>query len=675
MMNKTFKIIIIIAIAIVVIIGTYFGVLGIIKHKKNIQHQNLIKSETEKYNTPNFKDSNSTFLKLPENKEIEPGHFINYEINYKNSGKQEVQNLSIETLIPQNCALVERYLKGLKYTVSGNKLIMELGNLDIGSSGKIKLTLLPESSLDNGLKILYPSLKFKYFKENKIIGKSDYFNNDIDSTGSLTVKSSPDLSKSYIIIDGSSKSIIEKTTGDEFVYKIRMINKGNMTAKNISIKLSNLKNLNFTDEKNKDFYINNNTASVNISELKTGEEKIFYLYAIIGKDIINNTEITPELEINLEKFKSVLKTAPKIIVRLFPIFSDSSVKLVDGNGGSTYSDERVDAVIVIKNTGQIAANNVKVKLNLSNLFSVAEGQADWEVNQLKAGAEVTFNCSLKIASGITKDSNASCNLLISSDESSNFTSSNYIIKVTGAKPFTRFVIPIIGFHEVEPIIGNPIELSTGSFDLLCATLKNYGYQTITFQDLLDYLDYGKSLPEKPVILSSDDGYQDIYTYALPILKKYGYKMTVFLVTNLIGNSEADRKTNIFDKDVSGVPVMPMLIWPEVQSMSRYGCEFLSHTANHVRLGAASSEQIINELTVSKNAIESNIGRPCVLFAWPYDNYSDSAASLISKAGYRGGVVYGGGIEDVRAIDLRKIRRVIINGYNDAANYIRLLNLQ
>src|SRR5450830_1618861 len=105
MMNKTFKIIIIIAITIVVIIGTYFGVLGIIKHKKNIQHQNLIKSETEKYNTPNFKDSNSTFLKLPENKEVDPGHFINYEINYKNSGKQEVQNLSIETLIPQNCAL------------------------------------------------------------------------------------------------------------------------------------------------------------------------------------------------------------------------------------------------------------------------------------------------------------------------------------------------------------------------------------------------------------------------------------------------------------------------------------------------------------------------------------------------------------------------------------------
>src|SRR5450830_1499097 len=161
-MNKTFKIILIIVIAIVVLAGTYFGVLGVIKYKKNIQYQNLIKSETEKYNTLNFKDSNSTFIKLPENKEIEPGHFINYEINYKNSGKQEVQNLSIETLTPENCTLVERYLKGLKYTLSGNKLIIEIGNLDVGNGDKINLTLLTESSLDNGLKILYPSLKFKY---------------------------------------------------------------------------------------------------------------------------------------------------------------------------------------------------------------------------------------------------------------------------------------------------------------------------------------------------------------------------------------------------------------------------------------------------------------------------------------------------------------------------------
>ncbi|MCL5071683.1 MAG: polysaccharide deacetylase family protein [Actinobacteria bacterium] len=674
-MNKAVKIFLFTFIAVIVIAGTYLGMLGIIKYRKDVQHKNLIKSETEKYNTPNFKDSSTTSIKLPENKEIEPSHFINYEINYKNSGKQEIENLIIEASIPENCTLVERYLKGLQYSINSDKLLIKIGNLGVGSGDKINLILLTESSLDNGLKIPYPSIKFKYFKENKIIAKSGYFNDDIISEGSLTVKSSPDLSGTYIIIDDSGKDMLEKTLGDEFVYIIVLINNGNMTAKNISLKLSDLKNLNFPGGKNKDFTIDGNSASASIPELKAGKEKTFYLYAAINKDSANNTEIVPMLEINVENFKSISKTAPKVIVKLFPVFSDSSMKLTDRNGGSTYSGEIVDAMIMVKNTGQMTASNVKIKLNLSNLFSIAEGQTDWEINKLEAGAQATFNCSLKVSDGVTSDTNAYCNFSISSDESVSFTSSNYVIKVTGAKPFTRYVIPIIGFHEVEPVIGNPIELSSGCFDILCATLKSYGYQTITFQDLLDYLDYGKSLPEKPVILSSDDGYQDIYTYAFPILKKYGYKMTVFLVTNLIGNSETDRQTNIFDKNVSGVQVRPMLIWPEIKAMNRYGCEFLSHTANHIRLGSASVDQILNELAVSKNAIESHLGKPCVFFSWPYDNYSDTAASLISKAGYRGGVVYGGGIEDIRAIDLRKIRRVPINGYNDAAGYIKLLNLQ
>lgn len=674
-MNKSIKIFLLSLIAAAAITGIYFGTQSFITFRKNVKHYNLINVEVEKFYTPNFADSKYTFIKIPESKDIKPAQLFNYEINYKNTGKQKVQNLIIETVIPRNCTLEEKNLNGLNYNVENGKLIIKIGDLNINDASKIDITFQIGFPLDNGLKIQYPSFKLKFFKENKIIGKSGYFNNDLKPEGFLTVKSSGNLSESYIAIDGSNENTQEKNIGDEIVYRIRLINKGNMNAKYITLKLSGLENLTFPDKKNKDFKINENTASAFVSELKAGEEKILYLYSNVSMKAPNYAEIIPNLEISSESFNSILKTPPKVIVKLFPDFSNSKVKLTDRNGGSTYSGEIVDALITIKNTGRIAANNVKVKINLSNLFILAEGQNNWKISKLEAGAEVEFNCSLKIVDGITKDSNAYCNLSISSDEGIDFKTGNFVIKVTGAKPFTGYAIPIIGFHEVEPIIGNPIELSSGSFDILCATLKNYGYQTITFQDLLDYLDYGKALPEKPVILSSDDGYQDIYTYAFPILKKYGYKMTVFLITNYIGNSEADRQTNSFDKNVSGAQVRPMLIWPEVEYMSKYGCEFLSHTASHFRLGGASADQIINELTVSKNAIESHIGKPCVLFSWPYDNYSAAAALYISKAGYRGGVVYGGGIEDIRAIDLRKIRRIPINGYNDSAGYVKLLNLQ
>ena len=676
--NKNFRILLFILIPVIICAGIYFAINGFLNYRKKVQYQNLIKNETDKFNTPNFDDAKYNYIKFSGNSEIEPANFINYEIYYKNTGKQEIQDLNIDILIPENCSLTERNLENLNYSINNNKLIIQIGNLKVADGGKINLTLQANYPSDNGIKIFYPVIKLKYFKENKIINKSCTSNIVIKSEGFLTVRSTPDLTKSYIIIDGSSSDINYKTREEELVYKIRLTNKGNMNAKNIEIKLTDLKNLNLSSNKNNDFNINNisnDTVSAFIPELNVGQQKILYLYASISKETLNNAEIIPKLQISSESFQTIFKTAPKTIVKLYPSFSNSTIKLTDRNGGGAYSGDIIDALITVENNGQSAANNVKINLNLSNLFKLAEGQKNWEIKKLEAGAQATFNCALKIADGITKDSNAYCNLSITSDEGADFTSNNYIIKVTGAKPFTRFVIPIVGFHEVEPYIQNPIELPTGCFDALCATLKNYGYQTITFQDLLDYLDYGKALPEKPVILSSDDGYQDIYTYAFPILKKYGYKMTVFLITNYIGNSEKDRQTNSFDKNRSGVPVRPILIWPEVQEMSKYGCEFLSHTASHLRMGGASADQIINELVVSKNAIESHIRKPCLLFAWPYDNYSDYAATFISKAGYRGGVVYGGGIEDVRSINLRKIKRVTINGYNDPAGYVKLLGLQ
>lgn len=194
-------------------------------------------------------------------------------------------------------------------------------------------------------------------------------------------------------------------------------------------------------------------------------------------------------------------------------------------------------------------------------------------------------------------------------------------------------------------------------------------------DLLNYLDGIKTLPEKPVIISADDGYQDSYTYAFPILKKYGFKMTVFLVTGLIGNSESDRHTNEFDAGDKDFPKRNMLIWPEIVQMSTYGCEFLSHSVTHTNFIHLSLDKALFEMIQSRTDIESHLKKPVLFLAWPYGYSSDSLINLLPKAGYRGAVLYKGGVEDLRKINIYSIKRVVIKANTSLSSYAKLMKLR
>jgi len=352
--------------------------------------------------------------------------------------------------------------------------------------------------------------------------------------------------------------------------------------------------------------------------------------------------------------------------------SSSTLELTDLNGGDIYPGDFIKVEAHIINNGEAKENNIEVKLILSDYFKT-DDTGSWQIGSLNAGGEEFLITNIEVKEDITSDVDAWCKLQIASDEIKPFTISQYNISIYGAKQFNRHYIPIIGLHAVEDDIEIPIELYTSYFDSLCSTLKDFGFETITFIDLLSYLDSGTALPEKPVIITSDDGYQDIYTNAFPILKKYDFKMTVFLITGFIGNSDSDRKVNYFDSD-RHVPMRPILTWPEILEMYEYGCEFQSHSVNHIRLGIASDEEFIYELAQSKRDIESHLGNQVLFFAWPYGNYSPDKLSLIPEVGYRGAVRHAGGIEDVRTINLNDIKRVEFNSYIPPQNYAGYLEL-
>jgi peptidoglycan/xylan/chitin deacetylase (PgdA/CDA1 family) len=352
------------------------------------------------------------------------------------------------------------------------------------------------------------------------------------------------------------------------------------------------------------------------------------------------------------------------------------MELTDLNGGDIYSSDPIEVEMHIINNGENREDNIEVKLILSDYFKT-DDKDTWQIGSLEAGGEEFLSTNIEVKEDISSDVDAWCRLQISSDNIRPFTLPEYSVPIYGVKTFERHYIPIIGLHAVEDDIEIPIELYTSYFDSLCSILKDFGFETITFMDLLDHLDYGRALPEKAVIITSDDGYQDIYTNAFPILKKYDYKMTIFLVTGAVGDSETDRKMNTSFNPRTDVE-RPILIWPEIIEMYDYGCEFQSHSVNHIRLGPTSDDEFMYELTQSKKDIESHLGNQVLFFAWPYDNNSPEKWPLIPEAGYRGAVRYGTGIEDIRTINLNDIRRVEFNSYippQSYAGYLELIDIE
>lgn len=179
-----------------------------------------------------------------------------------------------------------------------------------------------------------------------------------------------------------------------------------------------------------------------------------------------------------------------------------------------------------------------------------------------------------------------------------------------------FGIPVLNYHLINSQKINALAITPQEFDEQMAYLHNNGYHTISPDELLDYMQDHKTLPDNPILITFDDGYQDAYTEAYPILKKYNFKATVFLITDYIGNSNR------------------YLTWEQVKEMHDGGFSFGSHTLSHISLSAVTNEEAEFQLIKSKEAIEWRLKKPVRYFAHPGGFYNQATSQLLRDAGYR-----------------------------------------
>lgn len=183
-------------------------------------------------------------------------------------------------------------------------------------------------------------------------------------------------------------------------------------------------------------------------------------------------------------------------------------------------------------------------------------------------------------------------------------------------------VPILEYHYVRvvdyrrDVMGYNLSVTPADFKAQMDWLYAHGYHPVTFADLRAYFAGRQPLPARPVVLTFDDGYQNFWTSAEPILLAHGFRSVSYVVPGFWNNA---------------FYMSPQ----EVQVLDRSGMvEIGSHTMNHADLATAGPSIRAYQLSVSKSVLEQLLGHPVLDFCYPSGKFNAAAAAAVGAAGYQ-----------------------------------------
>jgi peptidoglycan/xylan/chitin deacetylase (PgdA/CDA1 family) len=229
------------------------------------------------------------------------------------------------------------------------------------------------------------------------------------------------------------------------------------------------------------------------------------------------------------------------------------------------------------------------------------------------------------------------------------------------------MVPVLIYHE----IGHPTKpagetvISIERFSEQMQYLADNGYEPISIDRLVRFMRDGGSLPERPVVLTFDDGWRNVLN-ALPILDRHGFKASFWIIAGKgIGNDYLD--------------------WPDIRRIAgnpRY--EVQSHTLTHPwnpssnlitwldgKVAGKNIEDVRAELRESKHILEQQLQRPVRYLAWPVGWYNATLIDLAKEAGYEALLTADDGTNGYRD-DIFHIKRVFVDGACDMNAFVRAL---
>jgi peptidoglycan/xylan/chitin deacetylase (PgdA/CDA1 family) len=195
-------------------------------------------------------------------------------------------------------------------------------------------------------------------------------------------------------------------------------------------------------------------------------------------------------------------------------------------------------------------------------------------------------------------------------------------------------------------------------------IEAMGYTTVTVSRLVQAMHGGQPLPPRPVVLTFDDGFEDFYTAALPVLQAHRFAATLYVVSGCVGGTSrwlADE----------GEGERRMLTWGQLREVADAGVECGAHSCTHPQLDVVSRARARAEIVRSRRELEDGLGRAVHSFAYPHGYHDGVVRRMVAEAGYSSAC----GVKHVHSSlqdDPYSLGRVIVRRDDDPSRLLHLL---
>lgn len=183
------------------------------------------------------------------------------------------------------------------------------------------------------------------------------------------------------------------------------------------------------------------------------------------------------------------------------------------------------------------------------------------------------------------------------------------------------------YHSIKRVDRNEVmrslHVSPLSFKIQMYLLKILGYRGCSVSEAVELLDTNRK--EKVVALTFDDGYQNFFSTALPVLETLGFTATVYVVADLIGS------TNLWDRD-TGISTNDLMTLGEIKSCMSRGIEIGCHSATHAKLDQRSVD-LESEIGRAKSDLELALETRINTFCYPFGVYTECVATKVQSSGF------------------------------------------